>query len=236
MGYPNFEVSFVEFRMTRCAGVEPYRRTPVVFSARDVSGGTVQSVVVVDAPVATLFKGDDRFDGFSRDLGWTLKVTGSTVQDVVFRQTLPENDATHGVMVGAARTLDSVGAFACGPQKRRCNSLAIHHGSDFFPLIIITIISPSQSAGSIANLTEDDDAEQQPLFACDGGVPQQFSSYNDALYQLGQEDESQKLFDYTKLEDTSCKGCFNSCQSGTLENLRSLCFANYTDVSKATHP
>ena len=100
----------------------------------------------------------------------------------------------------------------------------------FFPLII-TIVSPSHSAGSIANLTEADDAEQQPLFACDGGVPQQFSSYNDALYQLGQEDESQKLFDYTKLEATSCTGCFNSCQFGTLENLMSICFANYTDVS-----
>lgn len=55
--------------MTRCAGLEPYRRTPIVFSSRDVSGASVQSVVVVDAPVATLFKGDDRFDGFSRELG-----------------------------------------------------------------------------------------------------------------------------------------------------------------------
>ena len=65
--------------------MEPYKRTPIVFSNRDVSGASVQSVVVVDSPVATLFKGDDRFDGFTRELGWTLKVTGATVQNVVFR-------------------------------------------------------------------------------------------------------------------------------------------------------
>jgi hypothetical protein len=41
---------------------------------------------------------------------------------------LEENDNTHGVMVGAARTLDSVGAFACGPEKLRCNSIAVHYG------------------------------------------------------------------------------------------------------------
>lgn len=250
MGYPNFEASFIEFRMTRCtnpappqitpaltgrrcAKVEPYRRTPIVFSSRDVSGSTVQSVVVVDAPVATLFKGDDRFDGFSRDLGWTLKVTGSVVQNVVFRQTLPENDATHGVMVGAARTLDSVGAYACGPQKRRCNSLAVHYGTPPYPTFPLPPPLTCNTAGSIGNLTEADDGEQHPLFACDGDVPQQFSSYEAALYQLGQEDEHQKRFDYTLLEDTSCQGCFDNCQTGSLSELRVVCYQNYAAGCRA---
>lgn len=137
-------------------------------------------------------------------------MTGATVQNVVFRQTLEENDATHGVMVGAARTLDSVGAFACGPQKRRCNSLALHY------------------AGSIGNLTDADDADQHPLFACDGDVPQRFDTEALAVYELGQIEPREKVYDYVLYKNTSCQGYpSNTVVSGSLSKLRGTCYEDY---------
>lgn len=150
--------------MSDCVA-EPYLRTPIVFSSRDVSRATVSEIVVIDAPTATLWKGNDMFDGFSRSDGWTLKVTGSIVQNILFKQTKAPTETTHGVLAGAARTIDALGVYQCELNQYGCNSLAVHY------------------PGSIAVHTENDDAPQERVFACDS-VPKAFDNKTDALAAL----------------------------------------------------
>jgi len=181
VGYPGFGAFALEFDMSDCVA-EPYLRTPIVFSSRDVSRATVSSIVVIDAPTATLWKGNDRFDGFSRTDGWTLKVTGSVVQNVLFKQTKEPTDSTHGVLAGAARTIDALGVFQCELNQYGCSSVAVHY------------------PGSIAQHSENDDAHQDRVFACDA-VPQPFDSESDAYDAKDEEDPSGSTTTTTTTEE-----------------------------------
>jgi hypothetical protein len=90
--------------------------------------------------------------------------------------------------------------------------------------------------GSIQNVSSFEpspDSESDRVFGCDGGPPYPYANYGSALYQLGLKNKSAQVFNYTFLHKTSCRGCFDNCKSGSLEELRALCYQNYTDGCRA---
>jgi hypothetical protein len=83
-------------------------------------------------------------------------------------------------------------------------------------------------------LTENDDAEQHPLFACDGGVPHKFETEALALYELGQIEPRRKVYDYIFYNNTSCQNYPPSgLITGPLSTLRGLCYEQYEDGCRA---
>ena len=191
----------------------PLHRDPLFFIVMRSGCAIVAAQAYRRTKVATLWKGNSIHDGFAREDSATLQVSGAAVQNIIFKQTEPLTQGTHGVMAGAARTKDAMGVFHCEGDSSRCDSVAIHY------------------PGSIKNVTSmEPDAlnASDRVFACDAGLPIATTSYEDALYQLGQRDPTQLTYNYTLLQAQSCKGCFNQCQSGTLDELRGICYRNHT--------
>jgi hypothetical protein len=49
------------------------------------------------------------------------------VENVLFTQTEPPTQGTHGVMAGAARTKDAMGVFYCNSDSPRCDAVSVQY-------------------------------------------------------------------------------------------------------------
>ena len=82
IGTSRSRLQYLHFDQSSCTSDEDYLRSPIVYSALDVSKSFASDLIIQDAP-GTLFKGLDSFDGFNREYGWTLQTTGSVVQSFI---------------------------------------------------------------------------------------------------------------------------------------------------------